>query len=1545
MADWIRARKNWFRTNNKWVAKAFESAKANNSNWATYYGKYGHISNSWGLNPDNPFYNPTRKIDNYYASRDSDGQGLGFPRNDGCDECNILAEIINCSDGNNDSAAMKALRSALGNRVCECNGTQNEKCCGCISNNCQGADVNCIPVSPPDCPDNSSIADLCAARVNAGSNWDPCAAGSCECGFCLNGCPCCEYGAADCSGDVGDGCLDGPNGESGCLPLECTGEDCATIGMAEYGLVCNGCQEGQEVVGENGESLGECLCEDITAPGCTTVACPCGVIPGSCYFGPECISPCCPPGEEGCCECPDGSWVPCESGCGSSECTCPNYGGGTLPLEYCMTCEYCDCVCDDCDCSNFSGEGGFGMQCLNPQSCLWCEITGKWIDPSIEDCDEPPTPCNCDSQGPCATDSECPEGTVCIQGGCHDPECVYCECTERCQPIWWDCDCEVNPCEDPTDPECFGGPPIVCYDYNSNDPIYYSASSLGPSVTVEYTTTDTATGGTYSYGSVALLCEVPDQFQLCVYVEDSSGNETQLAYANCGDFSESGCTTNNSFIINQTASTITLSPTTSVPGGGKVVMRRCTDNNRMMLSFSDGAKLTANDLNASLHQLLFLIQEKEFASNTYYNVANAADISATSFFEVKSDSPATLSGKSIQLIASDGTTRQYVFFNTTGQGHDTGDVGAATNDVIVQVYGLSTTATIAAQLEAAIESAAGHNSKILVNDYTGNTSKRTLTQSVVGTAGNTAITTTGIDDTIVIIPSIFTGGTDYGGSALIKFAPATTLPVTFNFAGASSGEVLIWDGNEVSATATPPKSTLLGLVDVDDTVTAVTNDVLTYSGGKWKPLAAQGTGGTGVDLTAFLVMDYSANAALDDFWTATSTSSGLGSEVSTVWEKSHISTWVSNARGGSFTASQEKATIPNAITAFGLGMFGAQEWTRNALGVGDGVASSQIFDTWYDGKSPPGSNTVHAAMEWDLSKGVGRKWASESPEPVTNSSPYWGINDVLRLSTSLTTCGRAFYESISVSGVDRKIKRVELYNIDQSGGFELYSEKCSTTGIQFHKKNASNNTMSGQPEVDHYFNSLKNAVSLANWTTGNNWGRTHPLAGVSGGLDYTAGIKEAFQSDYVYSSLEAGADLSGGTYNADQTTAGWWKAQLNMPAVITYYLGTLYDADLAAGNSDNTTRTVPNVLEWKGNLESIVDPDLFFDDNIPNAEDGFYTTRQFLRSTRGTNERAGTEWYFHKWFIRADGATSEAGSSWVPEFNPFNGSHYQDGGGSDNTYIRPSYKDGTDQGGTLSFNAGYSFMIESNKVFSWFIENTPPMYDDYVFKVTMKDQLPANASYQVMIDLHEHVNGCSQLESEGVTTASKRVGDTDCDPIGIGGTNIASDGTERSGQHIYPADFHPEYVSIWNQVDFTKIKAYSRNHQPTSFEIVLKIPRFVRIGVIDRYTDPNDESYYNSSGAGTEVGPLSLELMADGYTSTDWSDDTDGSGDGNPPNNNSKGITQAGSDTASGLIVPNTIASVSTESAIQYIRLGIPANMMLRFAVIPSALSPMTEPT
>ena len=333
-------------------------------------------------------------------------------------------------------------------------------------------------------------------------------------------------------------------------PSQCLDQNFNFVDCNSEQALCNPC---------NGE------CDDF-------LPCPCGV--DGCILlppGTECPAICCAPGEPGCVECcaddnPDcGVWTPEDLCCASCSGDCQPYGY-PMPDSFCQSCEYCNIdptaeQCNDC-----------------------CQCTGSLV---YVDCEQ------------------------IEQGYCDPPECAdfssncY-ECGGSYIPIWFGC-YEEDPCPNPFNPDCTTGEETVCYDFNTNDPIYYNPSALGASVVIEYNSP--STGTPYSYGNVATLCAVPDSLQLCVYLVDGSDNETQLTYE-------------ADFTINEAAATVTLESTVVTAGYAKLRFKRCSDDKRMFLTFKDGAKLSAEDLNTSLHQLLFLIQEKEFASNTYYQVAN-----------------------------------------------------------------------------------------------------------------------------------------------------------------------------------------------------------------------------------------------------------------------------------------------------------------------------------------------------------------------------------------------------------------------------------------------------------------------------------------------------------------------------------------------------------------------------------------------------------------------------------------------------------------------------------------------------------------------------------------------------------------------------------------------------------------------------------------------------------------------------------------------------------------------------------------------------------
>ena len=136
---------------------------------------------------------------------------------------------------------------------------------------------------------------------------------------------------------------------------------------------------------------------------------------------------------------------------------------------------------------------------------------------------------------------------------------------------------------------------MTCYSYTSGDPILYNNN-----VEVVFT----ASGVNYSFSSISWICEFPVTSQLAVFTRPTpSGTETLQVQG-------------TDYTVNTTLNQIVF---TTVPTG-QVVIRRTTPSEKMLFKFVDGAKITAKQLNASLHQLLFMVQEKEFSGATFNHV-------------------------------------------------------------------------------------------------------------------------------------------------------------------------------------------------------------------------------------------------------------------------------------------------------------------------------------------------------------------------------------------------------------------------------------------------------------------------------------------------------------------------------------------------------------------------------------------------------------------------------------------------------------------------------------------------------------------------------------------------------------------------------------------------------------------------------------------------------------------------------------------------------------------------------------------------------------
>jgi len=119
--------------------------------------------------------------------------------------------------------------------------------------------------------------------------------------------------------------------------------------------------------------------------------------------------------------------------------------------------------------------------------------------------------------------------------------------------------------------------------------------------------------------------------------------------------------------------------------------------------------------------------------------AGAADgIAASSTIEAIATSAASYDEGTIILVDHTGKSKTYIFDDDNGGATGTVD---GSNNVRIQISGLSTVATIGAQIKAAIIGSTGHNGTIGSARLAG---VLTLTQNSVGASGNTDITVAGI---------------------------------------------------------------------------------------------------------------------------------------------------------------------------------------------------------------------------------------------------------------------------------------------------------------------------------------------------------------------------------------------------------------------------------------------------------------------------------------------------------------------------------------------------------------------------------------------------------------------------------------------------------------------------------------------------------------------------------------------------------------------------------------------------------------------------------
>jgi hypothetical protein len=152
---------------------------------------------------------------------------------------------------------------------------------------------------------------------------------------------------------------------------------------------------------------------------------------------------------------------------------------------------------------------------------------------------------------------------------------------------------------------------MPCFTYGTNDP-QYIASYVGQA-TVELTYA--ASGTTYSFSQIARLCSIPNKEQIKVWKKATpSSLEVEQVYSDTTFADGYFRIVNDNVILGVAAAS------------GQVIIRRATPNSEMFINFTEGAKLSAEQLNLCFAQLLFIAQEKEFIGSTnnhFYPIANS----------------------------------------------------------------------------------------------------------------------------------------------------------------------------------------------------------------------------------------------------------------------------------------------------------------------------------------------------------------------------------------------------------------------------------------------------------------------------------------------------------------------------------------------------------------------------------------------------------------------------------------------------------------------------------------------------------------------------------------------------------------------------------------------------------------------------------------------------------------------------------------------------------------------------------------------------------
>ena len=934
----------------------------------------------------------------------------------------------------------------------------------------------------------------------------------------------------------------------------------------------------------------------------------------------------------------------------------------------------------------------------------------------------------------------------------------------------------------------------------------------------------------------------------------------------------------------------------------------------MFLTFSDGAKLSADDLNKTMHQLLFLIQEKEFASNSYVQLQNAIGLGGNISWKFASTTLTDYDTYTFTLVSYDpagNTTKTYQF-------DDAGAIATGaiinTNKVCIQINGKTTAAQIAEQTELAIKSANGHGTKFttkLFSTTTGNDSL-SVTQKIVGTSGNLAVVHSSELDNDMVTPLWqFVNGAEYDTSnPMITFDPPLELPVNFDLSNTSINNILSWDGNGSFNTQRP--SQLGAQIQVDNlngvVLTSTSeDDFLLFDGNNWinKDFPTEVASVISVrDFDAIESYDIVANSTLDDYFHAPCDAS-----LKTLW-----------AAAGDCVTNLTYQMIPNAITSFGLGYYAADRQIQTQVNTLNSTLDTFVKETV--ATSLDGGGTITSSLRWEIGRGEGRNITGVSGYPQA----YFDVLDfdVLDHPTAAGNGGigaagvldgtgsnapnagltdDAYYRDWGATSCSLCKNKIYFNQVDK---FKFSGSKSTSFGLR--GNSVAGSTSNSKPIEDRYLKRIKSAITKSNWGTELGYAADrHPLKNypnnsvVVGATGYPASYTDYADSD----SLIFGTYL----YNTTSTTANAtvWNSTQNLPTVVTYYLSQLWGGGSAG---------VPSFIQWDGSIDALGNISKMTD--YGNAYTGGTSAPVYL-------DTATNRHYYWRWFIMGQN-TGGAGNTTTPSvydtltnYSPFDAAKLNL---NDTHSVLPAISssgESTDQANEndlMAKTGAYSIKFDANKVFSNMERILPDMYDEYVFEVQLDAEARASATticpdglcYEVQAKIEKYIDGCAE------------VGDTDCTQIGSGGSN-----TGNAGYHLYPVDFEADVLGAWDSYPYDKLKIEIRNKTAVGFDLVIHAPRLKRIGVIDIYKDGKDS---NSDGTDNQFvyRQLALDFISD-YTAVDWNETgAEGNPHGNTDTNNSTPVLRDR--------VVESPAAFSVETALQFVRLGLPANIRVAFQTI-----------